>query len=170
MIGKFYRPLKIESLIEKRGYKIKHKYKSNFGGKKTFEQILKLEYNIMRKKDFLVFNFNGLDKEVKLIQKQYKKAPILINEDKNKNLNYKISNKEVTDYKEKKEKITHLRNIYRPINIYSGKELTMAFIVHSADFKDEKTDIIEIKMSFRIKDNEEYLEIIVISDIPAQIN
>lgn len=73
MIGKMYRPIKIFSLPDKRGYQFWHKYKSNFGGIVQFTQDIHLYYHPEDQSETIRMDFQDMSVPLLLDSNQFYK-------------------------------------------------------------------------------------------------
>jgi len=73
MIGKMYRPIKILSLKDKRGYQFLHKYKSNFGGIVEFTQDIHLYYHSEDQSETIRMDFQKMMAPLLLDSNQFYK-------------------------------------------------------------------------------------------------
>lgn len=168
MIGKMYRPIQILNIPNKRGYKITHKYKSNYAGGYKFEQEIYLEYNNKKATETLCINMLNLEIPVLVTQLSYKEDPIIVKN--NGDVECVIENFETEPLKDKTPpKIESLRKISRPTNISSKNYLEFSFILTSSKNQLEN-DIVEIDMFPTIINRKEYMRIITISKTPIKVS
>lgn len=168
MIGKMYRPIQVLNIPNKRGYKITHKYKSNYAGGYKFEQEVYLEYNDKKSTEKLCINMINLEIPVLFTQLNYKEDPIFIKKDGG--TEYVIENFEKEPINNKTlHTIESLRKISRPTNISSKNNLEFVFVLISNKNPSEN-DIVEIEMFPTIANRKEYMRIIATGKIPIKIS
>lgn len=154
MIGKMYRPLKILSIPDRRGFTIYNKYKSNFGGIYKFEQDIYLDYDSKTETENIVIEFKNLD------------LPVMINSKKDRT--YKKTKDKIL-INRKKWKIKTLRKMNRPVKISSSSSLELTIPILSS--KDEnENDYLELIIIPNIIDGKEYLIIEANSKTPVLIS
>ena len=147
MIGKFYRPLKISSAPENRGYHFLHKYKSNFIGIYQFEMEISLKYRPKDETENIHISFQNLE------------IPVLVRN------GIVLDSGEIVS-STNRYGVTCLRHLYRPQNITTKESLKFEMLIKNLE-SDEGKDILEVEMMPIVWDGEEYLEIAVKSETPV---
>ncbi|MDF2879486.1 MAG: hypothetical protein K0R54_43 [Clostridiaceae bacterium] len=193
MIGRIYRPLKILSIPNKRGYKILNKYMSNFGGTNKFTLDVYLNYNVKEKSETIQMDFYDMDIPILVRQFKFAVDPLVgtyektIKEENSKKTVYGIEDNNKVLFTDKKKTIKTLRKISRPTDISSknaqaednllinqtdiSSKNSLSFTQLITSAKDEKeNDVLVVELYLDVVKNIEYLVVEVICKTPVIVN
>jgi len=161
MIGKMYRPIKISTIDQKRGFELEHKYKSNFGGTVEFTQNIYLLFDADKQQDVIKMELFHLP------------IPVLVS-------GQQFTQLDAQHSKENKEAvtITTFRKMERPGSkssvgrkaLMTSKGDALFFEVPITSEKNaEENDWLEVELQPVIVNNQEYLRVQTASETPVEI-
>lgn len=147
MIGKMFRPVEIKTMEEPRGFRLKHKMKSNYGGQHNFLQNIYLRYDFEAGQQELVLDFSEEERSILLKSEKYKPLTDKKAQSRSGSKNFKT-----------------FRLIKRPgspqteSSFISSKDgiLTISFTIESED-NPKENDVLLLKMKPTVYKNKEYL-------------